>query len=49
MVERANVIIDEFVNENDKERKKEPKDYNKLVYIQDEEPNTILGHLTKSL
>jgi hypothetical protein len=33
MIESANVRIDEFVDKNDEERKKEPDDYNMFIYV----------------
>lgn len=34
MVERANVRIDEFADKNNEESEKEPKDYQRFVYVQ---------------
>lgn len=42
MVGNANVRIDEFVDKSDVERKKEPEDYDKFVYVYDETPGRIL-------
>ena len=39
IIESAHVKVDEFTEKNEEERKKEPKDYERFVYI---EPNTLL-------
>ena len=33
VIESENIRIDEFVDKNNEERKKEPGDYNKFVYV----------------
>lgn len=42
MIESENVKIDELSEKNDEDNKKEPEDYNKCVYIEHVESNTIL-------
>ena len=42
MIESKNVIIDEFVDKNDEESKKELEDYNIFVYVQEEVTLTLL-------
>ena len=41
MVESGNVRIDESAYENDEERNKEPKFYNRYVYVQEREHNSL--------
>lgn len=41
MVEIANVRINEFVERNDMEKKKEPKCYNKFLYVYEEVLDTL--------
>ena len=41
MIERRNLMIDEFADRNDVERKKELEDYNKLVYVYEEALDTL--------
>lgn len=47
-IESENVRIDEFAYKNNEKRKKEPKDYNIFVYIQDGVLDNLPKHLTKS-
>ena len=42
MMESANVRIDEFTNNKDKERKKLPNDYNKFIYVYEDTPSVVL-------
>ena len=42
MIEIATVRIDEFVDKNDDESKKEPKDYNEFAYVYEYLLDTLL-------
>lgn len=39
-MESSNVKVDEFIKRNDVDYKKEPKDYNTFIYVDDGAPNT---------